>query len=126
MKTKEQLTAALTALSGDDAIRVECVARSLRNILSHGGEYTGLTKLAFEVVRAEVDPPAAEVTAQCVFTCDGCGTKSPGDCLHNGRWVKPDAWFQRTDGDGTQLVCSRPCIDVVARKTGKTRVVLPI
>ena len=56
MKTKAQIATALAALSTDDAIRVECVARSLRNILSHGGEYAGLTKLAFEMVAAEVEP----------------------------------------------------------------------
>lgn len=54
MKTKSELATALAALSTDDAIRVECVARSLRNILSHGGEYAGLTRLAFEMVSAEV------------------------------------------------------------------------
>ena len=57
--------------------------------------------------------------------CDGCGKQEP--MFHNGQtWHKPNLWFQRSDQDGVQLVCSRECIDIVAAKSGKTRVVLPI
>ena len=40
---------------------------------------------------------------------------------------KPRHWFQRSDPDGdTQVACSRECISIVAKKTGKTSVVLPV
>lgn len=58
------------------------------------------------------------------YICDGCGTRVPAE--HNGlNWFKPSHWFQRADSDGPQDACSRPCIDVIATKSGKTRVVLP-
>jgi hypothetical protein len=67
-----------------------------------------------------------ELTHQVMFRCDGCGCTAPGSCTRSGSWVKPHAWFQRTDSDGTQLVCSRECIDKVAAASGKTSVVLPV
>lgn len=60
------------------------------------------------------------------FVCDGCGKREPGVAsagVH--RWIKPRAWFQRSD-DGIQDACSRKCIEVIAEKSGKTSVVLPI
>jgi hypothetical protein len=62
---------------------------------------------------------------QCEFTCQGCGAKAPG-VYHGGDWHKPNSWFERSDDDGPQTVCSRECIDRVAEKTGKTGCVLPI
>lgn len=38
---------------------------------------------------------------------------------------KPPLWYQRRDKDGTQIACSRACIDIIAAATGKTRVILP-
>lgn len=64
---------------------------------------------------------------QCEFTCQGCGKKAPGVYYKaSGIWAKPSSWFERSDDDGVQTVCSRECIEKVAEKTGKTRVVLPI
>ena len=61
----------------------------------------------------------------CEFICDGCGKRARG--FYNGRdWFKPSSWFERSDTDGPQTVCSRECIAKVAEKTGKTSVVLPI
>lgn len=61
----------------------------------------------------------------CEFTCDGCGKKAPGEYAR-GQWFKPSSWFERSDDDGPQTVCSRPCIERVAEKTGKTGLVIPI
>ena len=59
------------------------------------------------------------------YICDGCGKRAPA--THNGRdWFKPHLWFQRSDEDGPQDACSRPCIDKVADETGKTPCVLPV
>jgi len=58
------------------------------------------------------------------FTCDGCGAKAPA-ANYNGNWFKPDKWFERSDEDGIQTACSRPCIDIVAEKTGKSAAILP-
>ena len=60
------------------------------------------------------------------FTCDGCGKKATVFATRNGLWFKPRDWFERTDEDGTQTACSRECIDIIAAKTGKTRVILPV
>jgi hypothetical protein len=62
---------------------------------------------------------------QCLFTCDGCGRQAPGYANRHGHWFKPHEWYQRTDQDGTQLACSRACIETVAVQTGKTPAVLP-
>lgn len=58
--------------------------------------------------------------------CDGCGKRAPMEPRHFG-WCKPHNWFERMDKDGTvQTACCRECIDIIAKKTGKTNVVLPI
>lgn len=57
--------------------------------------------------------------------CDGCGKRAPMAC-YSGRWFKPNDWFERSDGDGTQTACSRECIKKIAEKSGKTDVVLPL
>jgi hypothetical protein len=62
----------------------------------------------------------------CEFTCDGCGKKAPGFHNGHGQWFKPTVWFERSDEDGIQTTCSRPCIDTIAKKTGKTSVVVPL
>jgi len=59
------------------------------------------------------------------FVCDACGKEQPGEFNRQGNAFKPAHWFQRSDDDGTQVVCSRECIDKLAAITGKTRVVLP-
>lgn len=59
------------------------------------------------------------------FICDGCGKEAEGLCI-NGDWCKPSSWYQRSDKDGGQLACSRECIESVAKKTGKTGLVLPV
>lgn len=59
------------------------------------------------------------------FICDGCGKEAPGWFNRGGDAFKPSDWYQRTDKDGTQIACSRRCVDTIAEKTGKTRVVLP-
>lgn len=61
----------------------------------------------------------------CEFTCDGCGKKAPGFSAH-GQWFKPSQWFERSDDDGIQTACSRPCIDTIAKNSGKTAVVIPL
>lgn len=59
------------------------------------------------------------------YTCDGCGKTAPADQGWDG-WRKPHVWFQRQDETGIQDACSRPCIDLIAKATGKTGVVLPV
>ena len=62
-----------------------------------------------------------EVKKTKTITCDGCG-------LDSGRLPvegKPNHWYSRCDSDGQQIACSRKCIDIIAEKTGKTRVILP-
>jgi len=60
----------------------------------------------------------------CKFICDGCGKEAPA--ISNGHnWFKPELWFERSDEDGIQTVCSRKCIEVVSKKTGKTNLVGP-
>lgn len=61
----------------------------------------------------------------CEFICDGCGKRAAGKATTQGYWFKPHDWYERSDKDGTQTACSRECIDRIAEKTGKTRVVLP-
>ncbi len=61
---------------------------------------------------------------QNTFVCDGCGKEAKGEQWPDGSWHKPRLWYQRTDEDGDQLACSRPCIDTVAAATGKTRAIL--
>jgi hypothetical protein len=57
--------------------------------------------------------------------CDGCGKEAPMSSSH-GNWFKPYSWYERSDEDGIQSVCSRECIKKAAEKSGKTDVVLPI
>lgn len=58
--------------------------------------------------------------------CDGCGKRDPMVVSGAGQWYKPEGWYQRTNKDGTQLCCSRECVDTVAERTGKTHCVLPV
>lgn len=62
------------------------------------------------------------------WICDGCGKRAPGVFYPaNPRsFHKPDEWFERGDEDGIQSACSRECIDLIAERSGKTRVILPI
>jgi len=61
----------------------------------------------------------------CKYVCDACGKECYAN--HNGRsWFKPYTWFQRSDDDGPQDACSRECIQIIASKSGKTSVVVPI
>ena len=76
-------------------------------------------------LRAGLVPEPGKLLHQCQFICQGCGTVAPGWSGPNG-WHKPHHWFERKDEDGAQTACSRECIDVIAAKTGKTGVVLPI
>lgn len=62
----------------------------------------------------------------CEYICDGCGKRAAGFPLIPAGWAKPRDWFQRGDKDGIQDACSRACIDTIAKKTGKTGVVLPL
>lgn len=61
----------------------------------------------------------------CEFTCMGCGRKARGE-FANHHWFKPRSWFERSDADGPQTVCSHECIDRVSKKTGETGVVIPL
>jgi hypothetical protein len=60
------------------------------------------------------------------WICDGCGARSKGSRSPSGDELKPPHWYCRGDEDGDQHACSRECIGVVAKKSGKTSVVLPI
>ena len=54
--------------------------------------------------------------------CDGCGKRE-----RVKRWGKPNNdWFEREDADGVQSACSRPCIEIVAKTSGKTGLVIPL
>jgi hypothetical protein len=58
------------------------------------------------------------------YICDGCGKRAPAE--HNNRdYFKPSAWFQRVDEDGIQDACCRECIQKIAKKSGKTSIILP-
>lgn len=62
----------------------------------------------------------------CEFICDGCGKREPAEEGAGGNWLKPYSWFQRSDEDGIQVACCRKCIDKIAKKTGKTNVVMTL
>jgi hypothetical protein len=62
----------------------------------------------------------------CEFICDGCGKRASGWANRTGEWFKPHLWYMRGDEDGTQIACSRECIDKISKTTGKTNVVIPI
>lgn len=59
------------------------------------------------------------------FICDGCGKKEPAKRGYRGEPIKPPEWFSRIDGEGEQHACCRNCVQIVAKKTGKTQVVAP-
>ncbi len=61
----------------------------------------------------------------CEFICDGCGKRALVRHMPGG-WFKPSHWYERSDDDGSQIACSRECIAIIAAKTGKTDVVMPI
>ncbi len=58
--------------------------------------------------------------------CDGCGLEAPMIAGPDGRWRKPDHWYERSDNDGIQTACHRDCIEKVAATTDKTAGVLPV
>ena len=60
-----------------------------------------------------------------LYVCDGCGHQAKAENLSHG-FFKPRSWFVRGDKDGSQVACSRECIDKIAAATGKTRIILPI
>lgn len=62
----------------------------------------------------------------CEFICDGCGKHATVFATRDGLYFKPHNWYERTDNDGTQTACSRECIEKIAKRTGKSAVVLPI
>lgn len=57
--------------------------------------------------------------------CNGCGLKQSARIGPRGEIIKPSYWYEREDEDGKQTACSRDCIDTIAKKSGKTRVVMP-
>jgi hypothetical protein len=57
--------------------------------------------------------------------CDGCGKRAPMEQGSLGTWHKPRHWFERRDDDGIQTACSRECIDKIAEKSGKSKLVAP-
>ncbi len=61
----------------------------------------------------------------CKIICDGCGKEENGEYA-NHSWHKPHQWYERKDEDGPQTACSRQCIDLIAKKTGKTDLVCPV
>lgn len=72
------------------------------------------------ITHALVEPKGGQVmTIETI--CDGCGKRETVK-----EWRKPYVWFERQDHDGVQLACSRQCIEVVAKTTGKTKTVLPL
>lgn len=60
------------------------------------------------------------------WICDGCGKREKAETYGTHTLGKPLHWFERSDKDGVQSACSRGCIEKIAKKTGKTGVVLPI
>ena len=60
-----------------------------------------------------------------IYRCDGCGKEAPAEKAYNGRSIKPHKWYSRSDKDGEQIACSRACIELISKKTGKTGVVAP-
>jgi len=79
------------------------------------------------------EPPKVEETStptpidfQVTFKCDGCGKKESARIQRSGTILRPANWFDRMDDKGYQIACSRECIIEVAKKTGRTSVVLPV
>lgn len=60
------------------------------------------------------------------FICGGCGKREAGYFDRMGNAHKPHVWYQRSDDDGTQMACSRSCIDTIASVSSKTSCVIPI
>jgi hypothetical protein len=61
------------------------------------------------------------------YICDACGKEEDAVFIKSGRSLyKPYDWFVRSDEDGEQHACSRECIAIVAKNTGKSDLVLPI
>lgn len=60
----------------------------------------------------------------CEFICDGCGARQKVR-HYPGGWFKPHDWYERSDDDGSQIACSRKCIEYIAKASGKTDVVAP-
>lgn len=65
--------------------------------------------------------------AKVIFECDGCGAQGEGEWFGSPPPAhKPRHWYQRSDADGVQVACSRPCIEKVAEQSGKTAIVNPM
>jgi len=62
------------------------------------------------------------------YVCDGCGKEENAVFIKSNptQWHKPEDWFQRSDQDGIQDACDRSCIEDIAKKSGKTCLVVPI
>lgn len=60
------------------------------------------------------------------FICDGCGKEENATYNSLGDPIKPYEWFRRSDKDGRQDACSRPCIERISVKSGKTNLVSPV
>lgn len=61
------------------------------------------------------------------YICDGCKKPTEEKKVNTLKKVnKPPNWYERGDEDGDQHACSRECINLIAKETGKTSVVLPI
>ena len=87
---------------------------------SRDATYLGLTEERLLELEAEFDPGERPT-----ITCDGCGVEVPARVGPRGETLKPSDWYQRTDDDGTQTACGRDCISVIAKKSGKTSMVMP-
>lgn len=59
------------------------------------------------------------------YICDGCGKEKPALISKYGETYEPTKWFSRHDKDGPQHACSRPCIEKINIKPGKTPFILP-
>ncbi len=58
--------------------------------------------------------------------CDGCGKREKMIHGADGNFHKPHNWFQRNDEDGIQVACSRECVEIISKNTGKPSIILPI
>ncbi len=61
-----------------------------------------------------------------MYVCDNCGKQALAGSNKMGNWLKPATWYTRTDEDGTLVACSRECVEIVSKKTGKPNVIRPI
>lgn len=62
----------------------------------------------------------------CIYICDGCNKKQKASHYDAIRYTKPNTWYQRADKNGIQDACSRKCIEIISKQTGKTNTILPI